>query len=280
MGKERVAILGGKGMLGSDVARECALCGMDAKQFDLPEFDITNESHVREAIEWAGAVVNCAAYTNVDKAESEAELAYRVNAGAVGMLGRIAKAAEKWVLHVSTDFVFDGLKDGAYSEEDEARPLNVYGASKLAGEKMLAESGCANAIMRVEWTYGEHGNNFVKKLVKLAEGRDELKVVSDQVGGPSWTREVAKAICEFAAKRPEGLYHFANGGYVSRYEMAKFVFEKLGIGVRVKACGSDEFVSAAKRPLNSMFDCSKISGVLDGPIRGWGESLEEFLREL
>ncbi len=280
MSEDKVVILGGRGMLGSDLALASQQAGVEATVLDLPEFDITDEQQLRDAVEGAGAIVNCAAYTNVEGAESEAELAYKINAEAAGRLGVLAKAADVWVLHVSTDFVFDGAKDGPYVEDDVTCPINTYGASKLAGEKLLIESGCRCCIIRLEWTYGIGGNNFVTKLVSAAKQGGQRKVVDDQIGSPTATTEAAKAILKLLRKRPEGVFHFASSGYVSRYEMARFVFEKLGMAVDLESCKSSDYVSAAKRPLNSCFDCGKIEALLGEPIGPWQGPLEGFLRRL
>jgi len=266
-------------MLGSDLAALCRR-DFDTAVLDLPEFDITDCGQLEQAVRSASLIVNCAAYTNVDKAESEAELAHKVNGEAVGRLGAFAKEAGAWVLHISTDFVFDGKSERPYVETDEPNPINAYGASKLAGERLLVESGCEHCIMRVEWTYGSNGVNFVAKLLERVKTGQTLKVVDDQIGSPTATVEVARAIRELLDKRPEGLYHFASAGYASRYEMAKFVFDKLGMAVDLSRCKTSDFVSAAERPLNSCFDCSKIAALLDEPVSPWQEPLEEFLRKI
>ena len=280
MVKDRVAILGGKGMLGSDLALACQQRRLITTVLDLPEFDITNEKHLTNALKDVDAVINCAAYTNVEKAESETELAYKVNGEAVGKLGSAAKDAGVWVLHISTDFVFDGKAERPYIETDPPHPINIYGASKLAGEELLVESGCCHCIMRVEWTYGSGGNNFVAKMIKLAKAGRRLKVVDDQIGSPTATTEVAKVICRLLPKKPQGLFHFASAGYVSRFEMAKFIFDKLNMSVDLNSCKTTEFPTVAARPLNSRFDCSKIKALLDEPIEPWQVPLERFLERL
>jgi len=287
----RIAILGGKGMLGTDLANICEQQGFDVKVFDLPEFDITNYQQLKQAVDAARTIINCAAYTNVNGAENEAELAYKVNAEAVGRLGVIAKESDKWVLHISTDFVFDGKLDRPYVETDLANPINTYGKTKLAGEQLLSDSGCKHCIIRVEWTYGSAGNNFVTKLIQRAKDAKTLKVVDDQFGSPTATTEVAKVISRFLPTRlvvgrsrswemPEDVFHFASTGYISRYEMAKFIFDKLAMDVNLLPCKTSDFSSPAARPLNSRFDCSKINALLDEPIRPWQEPLESFLRKL
>ena len=276
----RIAILGGRGMLGSDLTPACRQKGFDPIVLDLPEFDLTNAEQVRQAVSDAEAIVNCAAYTNVDGAESEAESAYRVNAEAVGRLGTLARDAGKWLLHISTDFVFDGRSNRPYVETDPARPINTYGKSKLAGERLLAQTGCRCCILRVEWTYGSAGHNFVTKLMQRTRAGQALKVVDDQVGSPTATTDVSKAICELLHKRPEGLFHFASSGYVSRYDMARFIVDTLSMGLDVLACKTSDFPSPAARPLNSRFNCGKIRTLLKEPIEPWQVPLERFLRQL
>lgn len=272
-----VAILGGRGMLGTDLARACHALHATVRCYDLPEFDITNRDHCVAALGDCDVVVNCAAYTNVDGAETESILARKVNAQAVGDLGMLARRTGKRILHISTDFVFDGTLDRPYVETDQPNPISEYGRSKLAGETLLQESGCSHAVVRLQWTYGHHGNNFVKKLIERAQKSGELKVVDDQVGSPTATVEVAKALCELLDQGIEGLYHFASRGYVSRFDMAKTIAERLSLDVVVKPCKTADFSSPAQRPLNSRFTCDKIEDVLKGPIEPWQASLEHFL---
>ena len=278
----RVVILGAKGMLGMDLSIACAKAGFETNGFDLPEFDITDDSQIANAIEGAEIIVNCAAYTNVEKAESERDLAFKVNAEAVGHLGAIAKENGASVLQISTDFVFDGATDTPYVETDAANPVSAYGASKLAGETELIASGCKSYIIRIEWTYGAGGTNFVKKLIQAARAGKSLKVVDDQIGAPTATTEVADAIVSFlkADSLPQGIFHFAAAGFTSRYEVARFMFDKLEMDVSLTPCKSDEFVTAAQRPLSSRFDCTKIENILGQSIKPWQEPLEEFLAKI
>jgi len=276
----RITVLGGRGMLGSDLIRTCRQQGLNPIVYDLPEFDIVDADQVHKAVDDADIIVNCAAYTNVDSAESYAELAYRVNAEAVGRLGDIAHQAGKWILHISTDFVFDGRGDKPYVETDHPNPINTYGKTKLEGEKLLAQSGCEHCIVRVQWTYGSAGNNFVTKLVQRARSQNTLKVVDDQTGSPTATIEAAKVMCELLRKKPVGIYHFASGGYVSRFGTAEFILDKLSMDINLLPCKTSDFQSPATRPLNSRFDCSKIKYLLDEPIENWQGPLELFLRRL
>jgi dTDP-4-dehydrorhamnose reductase len=275
---EKIVLLGARGMLGSEVYS--LFTDKNITALDLPEFDITNKSLLEKAIEDASVVINCAAYTDVEKAESQADLAFKVNAEAVGNLAELARRNNTYVIHISTDFVFDGKKNTPYLETDPANPINAYGKSKLQGELLLAQKHNLFSIIRVQWTYGKSGNNFIAKLVSLSRQKNSLKVVDDQLGSPTWTLEAAKVIREFITKKPQGLFHFAAAGSASRYEMAKFVFEKLKLNTEIVPCKSSEFKTAAQRPLNSRFCCDKIQSLLDKPIELWQKSLERFLKTL
>jgi dTDP-4-dehydrorhamnose reductase len=280
MGNQVVALLGGRGMLGMDVAAACAQRGYEVRTYDLPEFDITNQDHLRRAVAAADVIINCAAYTNVDAAQSQSELAHRVNGEAVGRLGDLAREGGKWVLHVSTDFVFDGTLDRPYLESDPPNPISEYGKSKLAGEVLLRESGCSHCLVRLEWTFGRHGRNFITKLLERARTTRTLSVVSDQVGSPTATAEVARVFCDLLEQRVEGVFHLASGGYVSRYDMAAFIFNHLGLEIELQPCRTSDYPAPAARPLNSRFDCRKIEPLLREPIAPWQRPLEHFLREL
>ncbi len=280
MGKGIVAVLGSGGMLGAELAAVCARKGMDVRTCDLPAFDITNAEQARQVVEGADALINCAAYTDVDGAESNAELAHRVNGEAVGRLGELARRYGKWVLHFSTDFVFDGTLDRPYVETDVPNPINQYGKSKLIGERLLRESGCPHCIVRLEWMYGVHGSSFVTKLVEQARAGQTLRIVDDQVGSPTATTEVVRVACDLLEKRVEGLFHLASAGYVSRYDMAAFILDRLRLHVELRPCRTSDYPTPAARPLNSRFDCRRIQPLLHGPIAPWQEPLRRFLRQL
>ena len=186
----RILILGHKGMLGSELMLRLSGAHSVAGR-DVDAFDLTSEGDCRRVVQECSpeVVINAAAYTNVDGAESQKELAHRVNGEAVGQLGRLAARSGKWVLHFSTDFVFDGELDRPYVETDPPNPINEYGRSKLVGERALSQSGCSHCIVRLEWTYGTHGNNFVTKIVERARASGQVKVVNDQVGSPTATTD-------------------------------------------------------------------------------------------
>lgn len=267
-------------MLGSDLDAQLQSRGYQTRVYDLPDFDLTDGEHVKTALDAADAVINCAAYTNVDGAETAQERAYQVNAEAVGQLGHVARASGSWVLHIGTDFVFDGHLDRPYVESDTPRPLSVYGRSKLEGEQALKDSGCDHAIVRVQWTYGHHGTNFVSKLLERAHQQGTLKVVDDQIGSPTATVDVAGILSILLEQRAQGLYHCASQGYVSRFEMARFVVDALGLNVPIQPCKTQDFASPAARPLNSRFNCDKLVGFLGAPMRPWQDSLRTYVEQL
>jgi dTDP-4-dehydrorhamnose reductase len=280
---KQVAVFGGRGMLGTDLIEILMRRGLVPTTYDLPELDLRNARHLEMALQEADAAVNCAAYTDVDGAESNVEAAYSVNADAVGALGRLAANRNVPVLHISTDFVFDGKGQRPYKEDDPVGPLGVYGASKLKGEQLLAQSGCRYCIVRVQWTYGRAGNNFIKKILEQGRNGRPLRVVDDQIGAPTSTREAALALTELLVRpggMPQGLFHFAAAGYASRFEAARFVVEKKELGVEVIPCKSREFTAPARRPLNSRFDCRKISPFLKEPIKPWQVPLQHYLESV
>ncbi|GAH46851.1 unnamed protein product, partial [marine sediment metagenome] len=159
-------------------------------------------------------------------------------------------------------------------------PVNAYGRTKLAGEKLLADSGCAHCIIRIEWTYGHARENFITKLIEHTKADRNIRIVDDQTGSPTATTQVAETICELLQKKPQGLFHFAACGYISRFEVAKFIFDTLRMSVNLTACKSSDYITAAARPLNSRFDCSKIQAMLDKPIKMWQIPLKQFLEQL
>jgi dTDP-4-dehydrorhamnose reductase len=267
-------------MLGTDAAEACAERGFGVQVYDLPEFDLADPEQLERAVQNADAIINCAAYTNVDGAETHAELAHRVNAEAVGRLGEAAVRTGKWVLHFSTDFVFDGTLDRPYAEADTPNPINEYGRSKLAGERFLDASGCSCCIVRLEWTYGVRGVNFITKLLDRARSGQDLRVVADQVGSPTATREIARVACALLERRTEGLFHLAAAGYASRFEVAKFVLARLGLNNKLEPCRTSDYPAPADRPLNSRFDCDRIQRLLGGPLDDWQKPLEWFLGQI
>lgn len=267
-------------MLGTELMTTFRALGYDVTGFDVPAWDITRDDDLLGAVAKADIVINSAAYTNVDGAESDPETAILVNGTAVGELGEAAAAEGVRVIHYSTDFVFDGAATDPYTETDAPSPISVYGRSKLIGEEALAASGCDYTIIRLQWTYGTNGINFFTKLLQWAEDQSELKVVDDQVGSPTATTDVARATAELVDADAAGLFHYAAQGYACRSEIAAFTFSQIGLDRTVIPCNSDEFEMIAPRPLSSRFDCSKIDAVLEQPRPTWQSSLADYLETL
>ena len=226
-------------------------------------------------------VVNCAAYTAVDKAESEIELTNQINHLAVRKLAEIAYKKNIKLIHISTDYVFDGSGSKPYKETDKTNPINVYGKTKLAGEKALQEAMPTNAIIiRTSWVYSEYGNNFVDTMLKLGKKRDKLNVVNDQIGSPTYATDLANAILKiienknYQTKSPATeIYHYSNKGKVSWYEFAKEIFELADIHCAVKPITTKQYPTPAKRPKNTFMNKAKIAKTFSVGISDWKESL-------
>ncbi len=231
-------------------------------------------------------VINAAAYTAVDKAESEPEVARMVNADALKELGRVAWELSIPVVHYSTDFVFGGESDRPYRESDEPAPLSVYGKTKLDGEIALQNSGTAHIILRTSWVYGTHGHNFMLTMRRLAGERDELRVVDDQIGAPTWSRMLAETTAQIVARllqdpslieRVQGIYHLTASGSTSWHGFAKAIMELSGSHCRLVAIPTSEYPSPAKRPAYSVLDNERIDQVFGIRLPDWHYSLRQCL---
>lgn len=253
------------------------------ENFELFEYDrdldITDYSVLRAVFQRISPdfVINCAAYTDVDGAETNRELAFKVNGEACKNIAKACKGISAILIHFSTDYVFDGRKkDGcrdSYCESDSPNPINVYGESKLLGEKMIIETMADVYIIRTSWLFGPNGKNFVDTMLKLATERDQLSVVGDQVGSPTYTKDLCEAVVRFFFKKPAfGIYHLTNSGACSWHEFAKKIFEIKNIDVKVNKITSEEFPRPAKRPSCSILKNTKIMS-----LRPWEEALKAYL---
>lgn len=281
----RILITGANGQLGNALRLELAGDpNIDAVYTDVEDLDITNaevvENFLRDnAIEM---MVNCAAYTAVDRAESDELRAAAINTEAVGIIGQAAGRLGIRVIHISTDYVFSGESYRPYEEKDEPFPQSIYGRTKLEGEGLLT-SFCKDAvIIRTAWLYSEFGNNFVKTMLRLAGEREELGVVSDQIGTPTYAGDLAAAI--HAVIRSDewkpGIYHFTDEGVASWYDFAKSIFEIAGKDIRVKPLLTSEYPTAARRPMYSVLSKNKIKRTYNIEIPYWRESLEKCIGRL
>lgn len=249
----KILVTGVNGQLGYDVVEELLKNGIEAIPCDKEEFDLTDKNETEDFIlnNKPDGVIHCAAYTAVDKAEDEEEICRKINAD--GSL-YIAQACEKIgakMIYVSTDYVFGGDGEESYEVDDEKNPQNIYGKTKLEGEKNALENCSRAFVVRTSWVYGINGNNFVKTMRRLAETRDELSVVADQIGSPTYTRDLAKLLVSMIQSEKYGVYHATNEGFMSWAEFAESIMEKSGFSVKINHIPTSEYPVKAKRPLNS-----------------------------
>jgi dTDP-4-dehydrorhamnose reductase len=281
----RILLTGRNGQVGSALARCLELLGA-LRAFDRQGFDLLDLKSIGSKIEGEkpDIVVNAAAYTAVDRAEREREAAFDVNARAVGELARAVKSIDGLLVHFSTDFVFDGEKPSAYVESDEPRPLNVYGESKLEGERAIAASGCRHLIFRTSWVYAPKGRNFMHAILAAAKAQPELRVVNDQHGAPTSSLDIAAAVARVLGmpglKDRGGLYHLSAGGETTWYGFAKAILEAKGIGTPLVPIRSDEYPTAARRPKNSRLSNAKLAATFGLALPDWREGLGAVLRAL
>ena len=282
-----ILITGANGQLGNEMRRLGAVSPNNYLFTDVAELDITNADAVMNSVKAASIdiIVNCAAYTNVDKAESDEATAELINATAVGNLARAMKEVGGTLFHVSTDYVFGSEGNTPRTEDMPLSPLGVYGKTKLHGEQAILESGCKALIFRTAWLYSEFGNNFLKTMLRLTAEREQLNVVFDQVGTPTYAGDLALAIFSIieAGVYPgnEGVYHFSNEGVCSWYDFAVEVAAAAGhTGCRINPCHSSEFPSPVTRPPYSVLDKTKVKNTFDIDIPHWRESMEYCIKRL
>ncbi|MCX6390648.1 MAG: dTDP-4-dehydrorhamnose reductase [Solirubrobacterales bacterium] len=269
----KLLVVGAGGMLGCDVLRAAESAGVDAVGLTHAELDVSSEAAVSAAIAKVqpDVVINCAAWTDVDGAESSEEAAFAINATAAGILANSGPR----LVHVSTDYVFDGNKQGAYVESDPVAPQSAYGRTKLAGEQLVAAASADHAIARTAWLFGVDGANFVETMLRLAEQRGEVSVVDDQVGCPTWTAHLADALVELATNPASGgIHHVAGAGSTSWFGFAAAIFEATGTAVALSPTTSAEFIRPAPRPANSVLEATRP----DTPrLPDWREGLNGYL---
>ena len=279
---KKILVTGANGQLGSELRVLSVNSNHEFLFTDVAELDITNREAVDNYVSEHGAeiIVNCAAYTNVDKAEDDTEMADNINHLAVKNLAEVSAKYKLILIHISTDYVFDGSKNTPYLETDPTAPLGVYGRTKLAGEKAVTDSGCDYLIIRTSWLYSSFGNNFVKTIRRLTAEKDSLKVVFDQVGTPTYAADLASAILEIIEtgkyKSNSGIYHFSNEGVCSWYDFAIEIRNLSGNLCDIQPCHSDEFPSKVKRPNFSVLDKTKIKETFGLKIPYWKVSLREM----
>jgi len=279
----KILLLGNTGQLGWELNRTLLTLG-DLVAMDYPQIDMANPDNIRSLVRThqPDLIVNATAYTDVDKAESQPDLAMAINSTGPGVLAEEAKRLAGALIHYSTDYVFDGTKGEPYTEEDEPNPINVYGETKLAGERAVQQVGGAYLIFRTSWVYSLRRPCFVTKVLQWAREQETLRIVDDQISSPTWARTLAEATTQIIAQgrgmpvdyiqEKNGLYHLAGGGSCSRYEWAKSVINNSGLDFKIKvisAAKSKEFPTPAKRPLHSVLNTSKTTEHFGLSIPDW-----------
>lgn len=273
----KILIIGSKGMLGHELV-EVFKTSHELTLWDRNEIDIADKDDVNEKITELNPdiVINAAAYTAVDDAETNNEIAYKVNGYAVGYLSGVCKEINALLVHFSTDYVFDGQNKDGYAEDHHAAgALNEYGKSKLLGEKMISDVSPRYYLIRTAWLFGKSGKNFIETMLRLAAEGKDLKVVNDQIGSPTYAKDLAKKVRELIeSKRPYGIYHITNSGVCSWYDFAKEIFDIAGLKPVINPVKSEEFRTPAKRPNFSVLLNTKLP-----KMRPWQEALRDYLIE-
>lgn len=288
MTDKRFLILGAGGQLGSEWVERLSQEGITHKATDYPELDISNEEHIRQNVQdfKPDVVVNCAAYTNVDKAEDEPDVSDRLNYHAVEKLAEICRDEDILLLHYSTDYVFSGEADDeekfpdGYPEDAPISPLNAYGLSKWKGEDVVRKTSPNHLILRVSWLCGSTGHNFIKTILRLGRQRDELRVVDDQIGSPTFTADVVDGCLRLLEKGETGTFHITSEGKISWHQFAVDALKTAGISVNVVPIPSSEFPMKARRPFYSKLNTAKFKSATGGTAYDYKAGLEKIIGDL
>jgi len=283
----KIVITGSNGMLGTDLVdllknRKASL-GLNLEVIEAPReiLDITLEDNVSAFISThtPDIIVNCAAFTNVDKCETEREAAFNVNTLGPKHIALAAEECGARLIHISTDFVFDGNSNRPYAEDDHTNPLSEYGRTKLEGEKNIQAHCDSYLIVRTSWLFGHHGINFIAKMVELAGHNKELSIVTDETGSPTYTPDLAGALWSLIKQKCGGIINVSNEGSCSRYEWAEYIFKTMGCKIRINPIKSFEYKRPAKVPLNSTLNCNKFTTVTGMRMRQWKEAVASYLKK-
>ena len=275
----KILVTGVKGQLGHDVVAECKKRGIEAIGVDVEEMDITDASKVEEVIKASNvdAVVHCAAWTAVDKAEDEVALCTKVNVDGTYNIAKVCKELDIKMMYFSTDYVFDGQGDQEWKEYDERHPLNVYGQTKCEGEIAVQKLLEKYFIVRIAWVFGVNGNNFIKTMLRLGKERGAVSVVNDQIGSPTYTYDLAKLVVDMIQTDKYGIYHATNEGLCSWYEFACEIFKQAGLDVEVTPVDSSAFPAKAKRPSNSRMSKAELDKNGFNRLPSWQDALHRYL---
>lgn len=279
---EKVLVTGASGQLGFDVVKRLKSLEINSLGVGSRELDIVDEKQIKRCIEsfLPTTIIHCAAYTAVDKAEEERDKCYKVNVIGTKNLAEICKEFDIKLLYISTDYVFDGKGNTPFEEDEQPNPLNYYGYTKAEGEKIIKELLKKFFIVRTSWLYGINGNNFVKTMLKLSETQNVIYVVNDQIGSPTYTKDLAELIIDIALTDKFGIYHGVNEGYCSWYEFACEIFRLTEKNIKVTPISTNEYPAKAKRPLNSRLSKKNLDKNHFKRLPHWQDALKRFLKEL
>lgn len=282
MSSTEIVVFGAAGMLGSDLMEELRARNLSARGFDLPDGDITDAAVCKALIDGTRprTVINCAAFTDVNGAESHGDEAMRINALGAGNVARACATVQARCVYVSTDYVFDGTKDSPYLETDEPNPVSVYGRSKWQGERETAAATPNHAIVRTSWLFGLRGKCFPATILAAARAGKPLRVVNDQRGAPTYTRDLARALADVALISQTGIFHATNAGNCTWFEFAREILRRAGVTpASLEPCRADEYPTPARRPANSCLANVRLAAAGVPPLPTWPDALERYLAE-
>lgn len=279
----KIFVTGVNGQLGYEIVKELNNKGYnDILAVDKDDVDITDENKVKEIIRnyKPDVIFHCAAFTAVDNAEDNKEVCYDINVNGTKYISEVAKEIDAKMFYISTDYVFDGTKEGLYEIDDEISPKSVYGETKYQGEEIVRQNNLKHFIVRISWVFGINGNNFVKTMLRLAETRDELTVVADQFGSPTYTVDLVKLLVTMMETKKYGTYHINNEGYCNWAEFAEYIFKINNKNVNVKHITSEEYPQKAYRPRNSKLSKKSLDENGFDRLPSWQDAVERYSKEL
>ncbi len=278
-----IHVLGANGQLGQCLQKHSFKQGVVF--YSSSEINICNDDHIyklKERVSEYDIIINCAAYTNVDQAQSNPNIAYSINSDALNKLSKLSKDQNTYLIHISTDYVFNGETLNEYIETDPTAPINIYGKSKLKGEKNIISSNCNYIIIRTSWLYSQFGKNFLTTMISLSN-KSHINVIYDQIGSPTYAMDLADIILKITytpALYNRNIYHFSNKGSCSWYEFSKHIFNRLSSCIKVTPIKTSEYTSNTPRPSHSVLNCDKIANALNIKIPHWEESLDKCIRKI
>ncbi|TKH11658.1 dTDP-4-dehydrorhamnose reductase [Bacillus wiedmannii] len=278
----KILVTGYNGQLGYDVVKRGEKQGLEMQGIGIEDLDITNEAAVYEFVDKVkpDAIIHCAAYTAVDRSEDDKELCWNVNVEGTKYLATAAKKLNAKFIYISTDYVFDGEGTHAFVETDAPNPVGYYGLTKYEGEKVVRSLIDNNFIVRISWVFGINGNNFIKTMLRLGETRNELNVVGDQIGSPTYTYDLARLVVDMVVTEKYGTYHATNEGFCSWAEFAQEIFEIAGQDVKVNSITTEEYPTRAVRPKNSRMSKQKLIDNGFEPLQDWKKATKHYITQL